>query len=98
MIYKFIFEECKIWFEGLLYWIVVLGCDVIQCCLCFVDFNEVFGFMMCVVIKVQEMNYYLEWFNVYNCVDVMLLIYDVDGFIECDIEFVCFIDGVVMYV
>lgn len=38
------------------------------------------------------MNYYLEWFNVWNCVDIMLFMYDVNGLMYCDVDFVCFIE------
>lgn len=41
--------------------------------------------MMYVVFIVEKMDYYLEWFNVYWIVDVVLVMYDVGGFSEFDI-------------
>lgn len=36
------------------------------------------------MIWVEKLKYYLEWFNVYNKVEVILIMYDVGGLIELD--------------
>lgn len=65
---KFIVEEKEIDFQFLkeLGWIEVEGCDVIYKEFKFKNFNQVFGFMICVVFMFEKMDYYLEWFNVYS--------------------------------
>lgn len=76
-------------------WLVVDGWDVICKVYEFVDFNVVWGFMSWVVVKVEQMDYYFEWFNVWNKVDVMLVMYDVGGVIEFDLILVSFMDEIV---
>lgn len=44
--------------------------------------------MIWLVLVVEILNYYLEWFNVYNWVIIDLIIYDVGGIIELDVKFV----------
>lgn len=92
MFKKFFDEDKKFVFELLKGWFLVEDCDVIIKSYKFLDFKDVFVFMMCCVFKVEEMNYYFEWFNVYNNVEVMFIMYDVGGFLEFDVVLVIFMD------
>lgn len=76
-------------------WVLDVDCDVIFKIYKFKNFIDVFGFMIWVVIWVEKWVYYLEWFNVYNCVEVMLMMYDVGGFSVLDMKFVCKMDVLV---
>lgn len=46
------------------------------------------------VLVLEWLDYYFEWFNVCNCVDIIFIIYDVNGLLECDIIWVRVVDGV----
>lgn len=54
----------------------------------FIDFVEVFGFMVWVVLLVEKVDYYFEWLNVWNWVDIFLIMYDVGGLLIWDVELV----------
>ncbi len=61
----------------------------------FADFNEAFGFMTRVALKADKLDHHPEWFNVYNCVEVLLTTHDADGVTELDVRLAKFMDSAV---
>ena len=92
MINKLTSEERSTQLPQLHGWVAVAGRDAIQRHFKFADFNEAFGFMTRVAIKVQVMDHHPEWFNVYNKVEITLSTHEAGGLTERDILLARFID------
>jgi len=76
-------------------WAEVEGRDAITRRFQFADFNEAFGFMARVAMQAERDDHHLEWFNVYNKVEVTLATHDAGGLSERDMKMAKFIDGIV---
>jgi len=60
----------------------------------FTDFIEAWGFMTQVAMEAEKANHHLEWFNVYNTVDILLSTHDAGGLTERDIALAKIIDRI----
>ena len=67
-------------------WSAAEGRDAITRTFRFKDFNAAFGFMTRVALAAEKLDHHPEWFNVYNCVEVLLATHDADGVTALDVE------------
>lgn len=58
----------------------------------FDDFNAAFGFMSRVALQAEASSHHLEWFNVYNRVDVVLTTHDAGGVTARDLDLARFME------
>ena len=66
-------------------WVLAEDRDAIQKTFKFKSFIEAWGWMSRMAIEAEKLNHHLEWFNVYNRVDVTLTTHDVDGLSKLDL-------------
>ncbi|HJO72273.1 MAG TPA: 4a-hydroxytetrahydrobiopterin dehydratase [Rhodospirillales bacterium] len=66
--------------------------DAIRKTFRFADFNAAFAFMARVAMMAEKTDHHLEWFNVYDRVEVTLSNYDASGVTGRDIRLAQFMD------
>ena len=71
---------------------MVEGRDAIEKKFQFKDFNQAFGFMTRVALKVDKMDHHPEWFNVYNNVNITLSTHECQGLSNRDVTLAKFIE------
>ena len=74
-------------------WTAAEGREAIVKTFRFKDFNEAFGFMTRIALAAEKLDHHPEWFNVYNCVEVLLATHDADGVTELDLTLAKIMDA-----
>ncbi|MCF8706834.1 4a-hydroxytetrahydrobiopterin dehydratase [Rhizorhapis sp. SPR117] len=68
--------------------------DAIRRSFRFDDFVAAFGFMTKVALHAEKADHHPEWFNVYNCVDIVLTTHDANGLSKRDVALARTIDAI----